>query len=107
MINSKNKGTAYELKLIKELKELLKTDNIMSTRLGSRYLDNHQVDIMGDVPVHIQAKALEVHPKSHDILKGMPTDKPRCIFWKKNHKKELVIMEKEEFYKLLLTMTKK
>ena len=36
---SKNKGNAYELKIVKELKELTGNDNISTSRANSKKLD--------------------------------------------------------------------
>jgi len=107
MINSRKKGIVYEQKLVREFKELLSTENIYSSRAESKRMDDLGVDIVGEIPIHVQAKAVETCPQLHEILKNMPKDKPRTIFWKRNNKTELVIMEKQEFYDLLLTITKK
>ena len=103
-INSRAKGVAYEQAIVREFKDLLETDKIYSTRSESRRLDDAGVDLCGDIPIHVQCKAVESCPQLHDILKRMPTDKPRVVFWKRNRKTELVIMEKQEFYKMLDTL---
>jgi len=101
MINSKKKGTAYELAVIKELRSIY-GDNVHSSRLMSRDMDNQLVDIVGDVPFNIQCKRTENLPQVHKIFDSINREKPPVIFWKKNHKPQIVIMEAETFLELIL-----
>ncbi|GAH06932.1 unnamed protein product, partial [marine sediment metagenome] len=66
MINSRTKGVQYEQKLVREFKELLGTENIYSTRSESKRLDDAGVDLCGEIPIHVQAKAVESCPQLHD-----------------------------------------
>lgn len=109
MINSRQKGHGYERKIVLELKELWGPD-IWTSRNMSRQMDNWGVDIVGtDVPYHIQCKAVEGNIKYHNLIKGISdllSDKPPIIFHKrkktaKSEAGELVIMTKEEFYRLV------
>ena len=107
MINSKNKGVKFELQVIKKLKEVLKTDNIKSTRSQNRQLDSEKVDICGDVPFNFQCKATESLPQVHKIFDEINRDKPPIIIWKKNNKRQIVIMEADTFYKLIIDFINK
>jgi hypothetical protein len=102
MINSKNKGTQYELRIINELKDL--GFEAESTRNTSRKLDAQAVDIISDIPFHIQCKRVEKLHDPEGILKRMPTDKTPVIFTKKSHKQDIVFMDKQTFYRILLLL---
>jgi len=106
-INSRNKGIHYEQALVREFKTLFKTDKIYSSRAESKRMDDAGVDIVGEIPIHVQAKAMETTPPAHKILANMPTDKPRVIFWKKNYKPQIVIMEAETFLEIMLDIVDK
>lgn len=107
MVNARKKGNSFELAVIKKLKEVLKTDNIHSTRNTNRKLDGEKVDITGDVDYHIQCKATENIPQVHKIFDEINRDKPPVIWWKKNNKRQVVILEAETFIKMLLTIQDK
>ena len=107
MINARNKGHSYELSVIKELKSLFKTDKIYSTRSQNRMLDAEKVDICGEVPFNIQCKATETIPQVHKIFDDINRDKPPMIFWKKNNKRQIVIMEAETFLEIMLDIVDK
>ena len=99
MINQRNKGHNYELKIISELKEM--GYEAESSRLSNRKLDSQKVDIVTNFPFNIQCKKVERLKDPEGIILSMPKDKPCCIFTKKNHKPDLVILTKEAFYKLV------
>ena len=40
-------------------------------------------------------------PEPYKIFMKMPEDKPNVIFWTKNYKEDLVILRKDDFYKLI------
>ena len=46
-INARRAGHQYERDLVKELKELLKDEEISTSRYSSRKLDDAKVDIFG------------------------------------------------------------
>jgi len=106
MINARNKGNSFELAVIKELKSVY-GENIHSTRSMNRALDAEKVDICGDVPFNIQCKATENLPQVHKIFDEINRDKPPLIWWKKNHKPQIVILEAETFLELILAIVDK
>ena len=109
---AKQKGTNYELLLIKELKEL-GFDDCVSSRSESKAKDNMKIDIVSDqLPFYAQAKCTKVTPSYHTIEEGCPLkDKPYVLFWNRQEVKEgqinmssrgeVVFVPKEFFYKLL------
>jgi len=103
MNKNKDAGTRYELKIIGELVKL--GFSALSSRLMSRYLDSKKVDIVTNFPFHIQCKHVQRLSGTRQILAAMPKDKPGVIFHSNNKQgeknKELAIMDKEEFYKLV------
>ena len=106
MTNSRVKGRGFEQWFVNFLKEL----GFEAGRASymNKYLDdNGKVDIVTNHPLHWQLKATEVSPQFHKILASMDTSKPRAILWKRNsgtgkaEKKKLVVMELDEFIKLV------
>ena len=94
-INVKEKGNKFELmtcKLLRFFGWTAETSRYVNTKL-----DDQGVDIVTDCPLYIQCKATEKAPQFHNVLERMPTEHPRAIFWKKNRKKVLIIMELDEF----------
>ena len=107
MINARKKGNAFELAVIAELKTIY-GDDIHSTRNTNRKLDGEKVDIQGaELPWNIQCKATENLPQVHKIFDEINRDKPPVIWWKKNHKRQVVILEAETFLELLLAIVDK
>jgi AmiR/NasT family two-component response regulator len=106
-INARRAGHQYERDLVKELKELLKDEEISTSRYSSRKLDDAKVDIFGTQKYgfHIQAKRYKNNPNLFEVLSEMPTDGCiNTIFWKKPHVGEIVCMTKQDFYELLITL---
>lgn len=100
-INSKDKGTQYEQKIARELRELGFTE-CLTSRQASKLMDDKKVDFICTDPFYIQAKAQERGLVYHTVLQAMPKDSNyNVIFHKKNRKPELVVMLKEDFYELL------
>ena len=58
-LNARNKGHAYERKIVNELKEYLLFVNALSSRSESKNLDDKGVDIAYTDPFYIQCKAVE------------------------------------------------
>jgi hypothetical protein len=99
-INSKNKGTQYEQKIARELREI-GFESCLTSRHASKLLDDMKVDFTCTDPFNIQAKAVEKGLSYHSTLEEMPKDANyNLIFHKKNRKPELVVMLKEDFYEL-------
>lgn len=108
---SKNKGNAYERKIVKELKEL--GFDVSTTRNSSREEDANKIDIhdnRGDLPCKIQAKATQQIPPYFKIRSESTVDSDEfTIIWSKQEKKEtnivsvgeVVMIPKRLFYKLI------
>ena len=108
---SRNKGNAYERKIVKELKEL--GFDVSTTRLASKSEDANKVDIhdnRGDLPCKIQAKATQQIPPYFKIRSESTVDPDEfTIIWSKQEKKEtnivsvgeVVMIPKRLFYKLI------
>ena len=99
MNKNRDKGHRYERKIINELKE--QGYKAVSSRSESRTMDDQGVDIITDYPFHIQCKNTIRLPEPYKIFMKMPKDKPNVIFWTKNFKEDLVILRKDDFYKLI------
>lgn len=112
---SRQKGNAYELKIIKEL-TALGYDDLRSSRSESRSLDNDKIDIAqldtakNELPFYVQCKATQTTPSISKIIEACPRkDKPLVIFWNKQIKKavnicsdgEFIMLTKEYFYELV------
>lgn len=109
---SRTKGHSYETKIARELRELGYT-GIVTSRSESKAADNKKIDLIdteGKFPYHIQLKCTQSTPAYHQISAECPLkDKPFILIWNKQVKKqtnicsvgEVVILPKEEFYKLI------
>ena len=109
---ARKKGNNYELKIIKELNSLYKTDTLVSSRSESKRLDDAGIDIVDHdniLPFYVQCKNTQNIPSVDLIAECKRQDKPLVIFWNKQIKKEVncvsggefIILTKELFYKLL------
>ena len=112
---SKNKGSAYERKIVNELKEITSNENISTSRASSKKLDDMKIDINdedGILPCYFQLKKTQVTPSVQKINAEVgKIDKPLCILWDIQKKKEgntnitsqgeYAIIPKEFFYALL------
>ena len=117
---SKNKGNAYELKIVKELKELTNDLDICTSRSDSKKLDDMKIDISdpnNSLPCYFQLKKTQTTPSVKKINSEVgKVDKPLCILWNIQEKKEgnvnitscgeYAIIPKEFFYELLKTYLK-
>ena len=101
-LNARNKGHAYERKIVNELKEYLLFPNAVSSRSESKNLDDKGVDIAYTDPFYIQCKAVEKLGNIHKVLSNMPNEsKYNVVFHKRNKQGETVTMWKDDFYELL------
>jgi len=101
-LNARNKGHAYERKIVNELKEYLLFVNALSSRSESKNLDDKGVDIAYTDPFYIQCKAVEKLGNIHKVLSKMPNeDKYNVVFHKRNNQGETVTMWKDDFYELI------
>ena len=109
---SRNKGSRYELKIIKELTEL-GYKGLKSSRSESRNLDADKIDIAeteDKLPCYVQCKCTKVTPDVITNINNCPRkDRPMAIFWNKQVDKansigsagEYVIITKDYFYNLI------
>ena len=108
---ARKKGNSYELKIIKELNTLYKTDTLVSSRSESKRTDDAGVDIVDSknlMPFYVQCKSTQNIPSVELIKECKLKDKPLAIFWNKQEKRdvnivsvgEYVIVNKELFYQL-------
>lgn len=103
-INARRAGHQYERDLVLEFKEVFKDNDMSTSRYSSKKLDDAKVDIDGTQKYgfHVQAKRYRNNPNLFQILSEMPKDELiNTIFWKKPHVGEVVVMSKEDFYKLI------
>lgn len=105
---SKQKGSNYELQIIKELTNL-GYKGLVSSRSQNRNLDNAKIDIAeteDHLDFYCQCKATANTPNIEEISESCGfKDRPLVIFWKKQKQnsigKEYVLMPKEFLYKLI------
>ncbi len=101
-INSRTKGHAYELQIIKLFKDLGWT-SCVSSRSESKRTDDQGIDLCYTDPWQIQAKAWESAPSYHAVLEKMPKKKGifNVIFHKRNRKGSVVVMSEDDFLAIL------
>lgn len=100
-MNCRAKGNNYELKIRKELTEILGKE-VLTSRNASRIQDSLKVDLVNTKPFNIQIKAQERGPNYFEVLASMPEDHNyNLLFHKRNHSGEVVVMNKADFYELL------
>lgn len=99
--SARNKGNSYERQVVKEFKEMGWT-KASTSRYSSKENDDNKVDLCNVNPFNIQCKAVEGSVKYLEVLASMPVgDNINCIFRKRNREKQLVILTKDDFYKLI------
>ena len=114
-IGAKNRtrGHSYERKIVKELRELTKNENIKSSRSESRTLDDMKIDVAdidNILPCYFQLKATQNVPSIKSINDEVgKKDKPLCILWAAQEIRDIkqicvgeyAIIPKQFFYELL------
>jgi len=101
MVKSKDKGNHYEQKIAGEFRLFLGMGGCVTSRSESKSRDDEKVDLCNTDPFNVQCKAWERAPSYHDVLSEMPEDgNINVIFHKRNRKGDVVVMRKEDFYKL-------
>lgn len=112
-VRNRKRGHNYELKIIKELKDITGNDNLCSSRLASKALDNEKIDIYDPDNVlnfYVQAKATQATPQFWKIIDDCGLkDKPLAVFWNKQEPREkkqisvgeYVMVQKDFFYSLI------
>jgi len=102
MINSRSKGNQYEVKICNEVKFLF--PEVMTSRNGSKMIDDLKVDLLNTDPYAIQIKATERTPPYGMLLDVIEKNFPGLIpiiIHKRNYQGEQVIMQKQDFYNML------
>ena len=117
---NRRRGHAYEVKIVKELKEITGDESLCTSRSESKRTDDLGIDIVdfnNTLPFYCQMKATQAMPKIH-VLNNDVKDKcrnanrpikPLVVFWAaqeiKNTKQitlgEYCLMPKELLYELL------
>lgn len=99
---NKSKGNRYELQICNELKDLGFKDCVTS-RSESRNRDNQKVDLCNTGFLNVQCKFYDSNqPNFRKVLGEMPEeDNTNVVFHKTRYKKDIVVMYKEDFYKLI------
>lgn len=110
---NRQRGHSYELKIIKELKEITKNENLCSSRSESKKLDDYKIDICDRdkvLPFYCQIKATQSIPQVKKINEEVGLkDLPLVIFWNAQEARdkkqisvgEYCILPKKLFYELL------
>lgn len=97
---NRTKGHAYERRVSKELRKFF--PKAVTARAGARFEDSKGIDIINTGDFNIQTKARENLNIFNVIFREIQLkDGINLLFWKKNREKDLVIMKKEDFYKIL------
>lgn len=109
---SKNKGSAYERKIAKELREL-GFIGVVTSRSESKSKDDDKIDLIdkdGYLPIEIQLKSTQATPSYFKIREESSVDNKKfVIIWAKQEKKETnictvgecAIISKELLYELI------
>lgn len=110
---NRRRGNNYERKIVNELKEITKNENICTSRSESKRLDDAKIDIAdpdGVLPFYVQIKCTQAIPQVKRITAEVgKKDLPTIIVWNAQEAKEkkqvsvgeYVILPKDLFYDLL------
>lgn len=100
-MNVRKKGHDYERKIREELRSTF-FPQCETSRFASKMMDDLKVDLVLTDPFQIQCKAVEKLGGYHDILTQMPVNgKINAVFHKRNRKGEVVVVKKDDFYKIV------
>lgn len=99
MINAKEKGKRWELKLCRLWTER-HGGEVRRSRSVNIDLDNAGVDLVGTDPFLIQCKAVERNLDYWPILGNMPSDGIRVVIHKRNNQPPIVAMYLDEWLDL-------
>jgi len=104
LINARQKGKAFELKVAKILGEALGTQPKRSSYHGKVW-DDKGVDLMPEdtAPFYVQCKAVEKGKYYHDTLERMPNDPERynIVVHKMNRRPPVVAMTLDDFVEIV------
>lgn len=104
MINRRRVGGDYERQIRLEFIELGWAD-CQTSRYASREMDDANVDLVNIPPFNVQCKRWKSAPSYHEVLKSMPkNDYYNVIFHKRPGKGEIVVLNKDSFYELILML---
>jgi hypothetical protein len=104
MINSRDKGKRFELKMAKVWMRLF-GGNVERTSYASKKLDDMGVDLTDTDPFNIQCKAVESSMNYHQILERMPqSTNINLVVHKRNHQPPVAALYLEDFLELLTAM---
>lgn len=102
MLNSKRKGKNGELMLVHELKD--RGYDVERTAQYNGKAADSEADLRGIKGVHIECKVREKH-NIYDYIEQVDRDKKEnelgCVFIKSNRKKWLVLMDLDDWDKLM------
>lgn len=117
---NRRRGHAYEVKIVKELKEITGDESLCTSRSESKRTDDLGIDIVdfnNTLPFYCQMKATQAMPKikqlDHDVRDkcraAHKSEKPLVIFWAAQEMKaskqfitgEYCLMPKELFFSIL------
>ncbi len=94
-------GHSFERETVLEFREL-GWEKACTSRAESKNLDDAGVDICFTDPYSVQCKWTDKAPNFHTLLDSMPKDgKTNVVFHKRKHGGTVVVMKKEDFYKLV------
>ena len=101
MINSRDKGKRFELKMAKLWMRLFGGD-VERTSFASKKLDDMGVDLTNTPPFNLQCKAHERSLNIHEILERMPLDNNyNVVIHKRNHQPPIAALHLEDFLELV------
>ena len=104
MINARDKGKRFELKIAKVWMKLF-GGNVERTSYASKKLDDMGVDLTDTDPFNIQCKAVESSINYHAILERMPISPNINLgVHKRNHQPPVAALYLEDFLDLLQSM---
>lgn len=110
---NRQRGNAYERKIVSELKEITFNEHLKTTRQDSKTLDSLKIDVSDPdkvLPFYIQIKCTQQIPAIKTLNKEVGIkDKDLAIFWNAQEMRdqkqisvgEYIIIPKNTFYKLL------
>ena len=90
---NRQRGISYELKIIKELREISKNENLCSSRSESKKLDDYKIDIFDKdkvLPFYCQIKATQSIPQVKKINEEVGLNFLFQIFQTLSHSNALV-----------------
>jgi len=107
MINARQKGKRFELKIAKVWQRMF-GGTVERTGYVNQKLDDQGVDLTGTDPFYLQLKAHERSIDIHSILQRMPQDGSHynVVIHKRNHQAPIAALTLEDFLELVEMMKK-